>query len=365
MSRFDRYVLREIAVPLAFSVGFVVFVVFLFQIQRLAGAAVGFGLTGEDVLVIMVSALPPFLVPAIPIAFLLSTLIGLGRLSSDLELTAMRAAGASGLRIARVPVVFGAVVSALCLPLSLYGAPLGMQMLYDRLIDVGLRNVTGAIRPGVFNEQFAGVALYAGGRREGALTDVLLFDERDPAQPVLLVASTGRLTPHGDRNVLIGLEDGEIHLGAGTDRDSYDRVSFESATLGIDTNRELQQRTRFVGELGRLDSEQILARAAMHGPKHPLGRRVEKTYWRRFAFPAMALVFAVLATAIALGGHPDARARSAILALLSVVGYYMLIRIGDVMAVRYEHTIWLAAFGPNLLMLGVGVFALTRAGRPR
>ena len=54
-----------------------------------------------------------------------------------------------------------------------------------------------------------------------------------------------------------------------------------------------------------------------------------------------------------------------ILALLSVVGYYMMIRIGDVMAVRFEHTVWVAAFGPNLVMLGVGLWSLSKAGRPR
>src|SRR5438105_1732409 len=100
ISRIDRYLFREIVLPLAISAALVVLAVFLFQARRLATAALGLGLTLEDAVVIFLSALPPFLMLAIPIAYLLSVLVGLGRLSADLEITALKAAGASPMRIA-------------------------------------------------------------------------------------------------------------------------------------------------------------------------------------------------------------------------------------------------------------------------
>src|SRR5438105_15505576 len=100
LSKIDRYLAREILFPLAISAALVVLAVFLFQARRLATAALGLGLTLEDAVVIFVSALPPFLMLAIPIAYLLSVLVGLGRMSGDLEITALKAAGASPMRIA-------------------------------------------------------------------------------------------------------------------------------------------------------------------------------------------------------------------------------------------------------------------------
>jgi len=366
VGRIDRYILREILIPFLFSVGFVVFVVFLIQMQRIATAAVGFGLTGEDVLIIFLAALPPFLVLAIPIAYMLAILIGMGRLAQDLELIALKSAGMSPLRLARGPIALGVLISALCVPLALHGEPHGLNLLYKRLIDVGLRNITSAIRPGVFNTGFQKIALYANDQdKSGTLLDVLVSDERDPNQPIMLTAARGSLLPQSAKEISLNLKDGEIHLGIGSSQEKYDLVRFEKASLGIDAARELNERTRFVSEIGRLTSAQMLARIQQLGPESKLGRRIEKTYWRRFAFPAMAFVFGIIGIAIILTGGPTARARNALWAVGAVVGYYVLTRVGDYAVVQYPQTPFWAAFGPNLIVLICGFAALLTSGRAR
>ena len=74
--------------------------------------------------------------------------VALGRLAQDLELVALRAAGASSLRIAKVPLLLGVLVTALGLPLAHFAEPYGLQALQRRLVDVGLRNHTRAWRTG-------------------------------------------------------------------------------------------------------------------------------------------------------------------------------------------------------------------------
>src|SRR5689334_21964799 len=103
LARIDRYLLREIALPFLISIALVVVAMFLLQARRLAAAALGMGLSIEDAGIIFASALPPFLIQAVPVAYLLSVLVGLGRMASDLELTALRSTGASPFRIARMP----------------------------------------------------------------------------------------------------------------------------------------------------------------------------------------------------------------------------------------------------------------------
>lgn len=366
LSRLDRYLLRETLVPFAFSVAFAVLAVFLFQAQRLIGAAVGLGLTIGDALVIFGAALPPFLVLAIPMAYLLSVMVGLGRLSADRELIALRAAGASPLRIARAPVIAGLAVSFLAVPIAHLGEPYGMRLLYQQLVGVGLRNISGAIQPGVFNEELAGIALYAAGRApDGRLTDVLLFDERDPEQPILIVAARGSLEPQDARSLVFSLENGEIHLGQGEDRDRYERVRFERAHLGIDAGKEMWQRTKLVSDISQMTSAEMVKEAERRGPGDRYGRRVKKAYWRRWSLPLMAFVFGILAAAITLGTKSEARARGAVLALLGLVGYYVLLRIGDWLVVQYPGTPALAAWGPNLITLLFAAIALARSGRPR
>lgn len=365
MSRADRYVLREILIPLIVSVVAVVALVFLFQARRLMGAALGLGLRLEDAAVIFVSALPPFLVLAVPIAYLLAVLVGLGRLSQDREIIALRAAGASPWRLARMPLFLGVVVSLGCLPIAMYGEPVGLRMLHERLVDVSLRNLTGAIRPGVFNEDFKGSAVYASERTDdGRLQDVFVFDERDPERPMLVVSERGGFTVFED-GIVFELEGGEMHLGEPGGADTYDRMRFDRAELGLDAAQELARRTKFVSPIGRMSGPEMRAFARKAKLTTPLGRRVEKTYWRRYAFPAMAFVFGLVAAAIALSGGPRARARNAILGVLTVVLYYALTRVADIVVVKYDDTPFLGAWVPNLMMLAIGAWALVRGGRPK
>ncbi len=365
MSRADRYLLREIAIPLLVGVVAVAMVVFLFQARRLAGAALGLGLRLDDVAVIFFSALPPFLVLAIPIAYLLAVLVGLGRLAQDRELIALRAAGASPWRLARVPIALGVTVSLATLPIAMFGEPYGLRMLHRRLVDVGLRNLTRAIQPGVFNEDFEGSAVYAARRHDdGTLEDVVVFDERNADGPVLVVSSRGQFTIDAQK-IEFSLADGEMHLGVAGTADRYDRLAFDEVTMGVDVSDDLFRRARFVSMLGQMTGPQLKAAAYDAKLSTPLGRRILKQYWRRFAFPSMALVFGLIGAAIALSGGPRTRARNAILGVGAVLGYYLLTRVADIVVIKYGGTSFAGAWLPNLLALAVGAWGLGRSGRPR
>jgi lipopolysaccharide export system permease protein len=364
--RIDRYLFREIVLPLAVSLALVVLAVFLFQARRLATAALGLGLTIEDAIVIFVSALPPFLMLAVPIAYLLSVLVGFGRLSGDVEITALKAAGASPMRLSRIPIVAGLLVSLVALPIAIFGEPYGLRTLHERLVDVGLRNLTRAIRPGVFNEDFRGSAIYARKTDEnGRLIDVLLYDERDPEHAVLLAAKSGVFDTQQSKSIVLDLDDGEMHLGNATSTEHYDRIRFDHAHLGLDAEQEIFRRTEFVSILGRMTMSDMRTEIERQKPTDPqLSRRIEKMYWRRFAFPSMALVLGVVGAAIALTGKPRSRARSAVLGMIAVIGYYLLTRVGDFLVVQYEGTAFWCAWVPNLVVLAIGVLWLRRAGRP-
>lgn len=366
MTRVDRYLFREIALPFVVSVALVVTSVFLLQARRLATAALGFGLQLEDAAIIFVSALPPFLIMAIPIAYLLSVLVGFGRLAGDNELVALRGAGAGPFRIARVPLVLGLLVSLGTVPIAVFGEPYGLRLLHSRLIEVGMKNLTGAIRPGVFNEDFRGSAVYARSRgADGKLSGVMLYDERDEHRAMLITAHAGTFRSTQDIGVQFELEDGEIHLGQTSTASRYERVRFERAQLGLDAAKELSRRTQWVSIVGRMTNEEMLEQVRAIDPADPLGRRIEKTYWRRFAFPSMAFVLGAIGAAIALTGKPRSRARNAVLGMAAVVFYYALTRIADFLVVQFTGTPFVMAWAPNVLVLAIGLVWIARSGKGR
>ncbi len=116
MRLLDRYLLRELLVPLFFCLGFLVVFVVAFslfgELNRYQENKLGVG----DVLELYVTRIPGDLVLVMPIALLLALLYALTNHARHNELTAMRAAGVSLVR--------------LCLPYLAVGLALGGIIFY-------------------------------------------------------------------------------------------------------------------------------------------------------------------------------------------------------------------------------------------
>ncbi len=361
--RLHRHLFVSVARPFILGIGLLVLVVFLFQARRLAQASFGLGVTLSDLAVIFASALLPFMVFAIPLAVLFGVLIGLHQRHRHGELDAWRASGTSIWQLSLPALALGAIVSLVSLPLSLFGEPVGLTALHERLIAVGLANLSQAVRPGIITEDFAGSAIYAGSKDEdGSLRDLVVFDERKPERATVALAERGIMKRQG-RNLNFELEQGELLLRSASQVARYERLRFGKASFGLNTEDELLRRTRFVSPLGMVMPDELLALAARQEPGSAFGRRVEKVYWRRYGLASMAFIFALLGTAIVLSGRPHHRMRSAVWGLGAVLGYYILSRIADWMEVQMSSGAIVGALAPNFVLLVVGVVILARANR--
>ena len=101
MNLLFRLVARELLGPFLFGLG--AFTILFFAVESLSGVArmvleskLGLSLIAEY----MANRLPQVIIFTCPMAVLLASLMAMGRLSGDSELTALKAAGISFLRIA-------------------------------------------------------------------------------------------------------------------------------------------------------------------------------------------------------------------------------------------------------------------------
>src|SRR5689334_5248629 len=90
-----RYILREVMHPFMGAAIFFLFVLMMFQVIRLADFFVLHNVSGYMILSLMSYMALTFTPVIFPIAFLLAVLMGFGRLSTDSEVLAIRAAGVS------------------------------------------------------------------------------------------------------------------------------------------------------------------------------------------------------------------------------------------------------------------------------
>jgi lipopolysaccharide export system permease protein len=127
MTRLDRYIIRHIlgltAIVALALLAIHTFVTFVAELDEAGQGGFGYRELVQYTLWLM----PTGLYILLPIVAMLGTLLGLGTLASQSELTAMRAAGVSLLRIGTATLGAGVVLGVLCIAVGDYLAPYGQQ----------------------------------------------------------------------------------------------------------------------------------------------------------------------------------------------------------------------------------------------
>src|ERR1700745_3883703 len=123
MRIFTRYILREVTSHALLGGVLFTFVLFMRDLGHILELIVRDSASFSDVLRIFAYLLPNFLIVTIPMAVLVGILLGLSRLASDSEITAMRASGMGVGYFVRVASIVAVGGTLLGLVNSLYVAP--------------------------------------------------------------------------------------------------------------------------------------------------------------------------------------------------------------------------------------------------
>lgn len=359
MTTLDRYLLREIAVPLLVGLGLFVVVLVFAQVLTISDAITGLGISGADLLMALTYSLPPLLGLLLPVSLLFATLLAIGRWSTDRELIAMSASGVSPYRLLRVPIAMALILGAVSAVSMAWGEAWGIRGLRNLMSKSAQRALASGVRPGEFHEWLPGVTFMARDTREGQMQEVIFADLRDPERPLVVAAKEGTVKVGEEaRDIVFDLRDGAIVL-RNKDDSGQRIVHFEQSLYRLDV-------ARLVGNKGKNLSrvqEKSLAELAHESRTDPdPSKRAQYTVvmHRRFAIPMATLVFAVLAVPLAAGGGGAARARGFLMSAVLVGGYYYVGRVAELAARAGNFDPVLAAWLPNGVGVVLGAVLLVR-----
>ncbi len=162
MRLITRTIFREIFVTALLGAALFTFVLFLQQAGKLFEFLVRTSGPPKTVAYLFALVLPVMLPFAIPLGVLIGTLVTLSRMSTDGEITAMRAAGVPGRRVVPAIVMFGFLAMCCAAAASLWLTPWSLRE------ELRVKNIliaselTADVQPRVFEEQFPNKVLYIG-----------------------------------------------------------------------------------------------------------------------------------------------------------------------------------------------------------
>lgn len=172
----DRHVLIETAITSIVATSAFVFVMVAGNVLQQVAGAVAAGRVSTLQGIELIGLLFPGVIPyALPMGVLTGFLIAFGRMSSQNEITAMKAGGIKLLRIAQPALILAAGFTLLAAWLNLEIAPRANTEYRRLLIGSARENPASIITPGELNRKFKGLVIRAGSRDGDVLKDFWLW----------------------------------------------------------------------------------------------------------------------------------------------------------------------------------------------
>ncbi len=194
MKIIHKYVLREHAGPLVFSLSALTSLLLLNYIAKQFGNLVGKGLSWTVIAEFFGLSVPFTLAMTLPMAVLVSTLYAFSRLAAENEITALKASGVSLARLT-IPVLMAAgVLSILMVLFNDQVLPRANHRLRTLQGDIARKKPTFALREQVINEVSPGRLFLRAGHLDeftNRMREVTIYDMGDPLRRRTIYADSG------------------------------------------------------------------------------------------------------------------------------------------------------------------------------
>jgi LPS export ABC transporter permease LptG len=381
----DRYIARELVSPFAFGCALLTFFLVIDRIYHLTDLVITKGVPFFLVMQLLVFMLPSFLAHTFPMALLVAVLLAGGRLASDLEIVAFKAAGVSALRLFRPVMAAALLVTGVTAWLTLVVNPAANGEFNRQLFRILQARAVSGLQERIFNSTFGDLTIYVEdvSASQVALRGLLVSDERDPTLSRIISSREGRLlTDEANRRITLRMMNGAVNEAdivpvdvpktmvdtptptsgaAGASRYRYTRFDIYDMSLSVDSPLKGAPRVEKPEKdlsLGELDAKIAEYRSDPHS-RAPF--EVERH--KRYALPMAALVFGLVAFPLAIRSHRGGRSIALVGSLAILVTYYLLMTSLEGAALRARIPAIVAIWAPNVLFGVTGLTLLIATAR--
>ncbi|MDF1696209.1 MAG: LptF/LptG family permease [Saprospiraceae bacterium] len=213
LKKIDQLVLRSYLGPYMLSFFIAQFVLVMQFLWKHIDDILGKGFSIID-LIELISYFAITQIPmALPIAILLSSVMVMGNMSERYELSSMKSAGISLVRVMRSSIILALATASLSLFASNYLKPSAQLQFKKRMLAIKSQKPSLALEEKIFNRDFSGYSIRVNekGKDDESIEDVFIYDHTmsDKSLMNLTKANTGRMYNDSEGGLFImELKDG-------------------------------------------------------------------------------------------------------------------------------------------------------------
>lgn len=357
----DRYVLKEMLEPFLFGMAFFVAIWLIDLMMELINLIFSKGVPIRVVFMFFVYSLPPTLVISFPMALLLSNLVAFGRMSSDSEITALKAGGYSFYRIVTPAILAGIFITFLTLLFNERLVPVANEkftVLFRR--EVTLKRPLPVIAENRFFDAGPGMKFYVRNydKETEHMYGVVMYEGQPRGFPRVIEAEKAKIS-EGACYFWNG-RISDIHRTGEDKNYTY----FEKMEYPIDThyvNPEHVPDSKNPRTMNLRELYDFIVDAQERGISQRVITQHWIEFWSKTSIPFAALIFVLIGAPL---GSQTTRSGTGIGIGMSVVIiflYYVLFAAGKAFANGGYMSPFFGVWFPNFIVGGVGLVLIFKA----
>ncbi|MEO8724761.1 MAG: LPS export ABC transporter permease LptF [Acidobacteriaceae bacterium] len=360
-----RYILREVVSHAALGLALFTFVIFMRDVGHILDLVVRNSAPVPSIAEIIFLTLPTAFTVTIPMAVLLGILIGLSRLASDSEITAMRASGIGVASFVRIVMLFAVVALGFSIYNNLSLAPRSAAALEKLQASLRSSQAPFEVQPRVFYEDFKNYVLYvqdtatSGG--DAIWKNVFLADLTDPQAPKVTLAKEAVVLNESQDTLRVHLIDGAQHQVEPRNPRQYQITSFNQTDAPISLPQAEPRTAPELAPVSQLSTSQLWKLA--HSPEGFKARWYSTEFHRRFAPTLACIVFALVAIPLGMSSKRGGKSGGFVLTIALVFAYYVIYLIGVALARQGKVPAVVGVWSADIIFALCGFWLLYRANR--
>ena len=351
----DRYIISEVLSFVTLTASALTIMLIVRTLFELTDMLINERVAWPYIIKLLVYRLPAFLILTFPMSLLASSELAIGRLSTDSEITAMRAGGISLRRMAIPFVIAALVVSILSFVINDYIVPEANYHYHNIIHEIAQKKDPSCIRQNVFFRDAENRYFYVNrfDEKNMIMRDIIVYEFTGEESLRTITAKEGTWVADTWK-----LENGTIYNNHEGEEGVYE-MSF--ATLDIILKEDLQKFFKTQRTPQEMSSKELRQHIDILQQAGVDTKSFEVYLYMKYSVPLSGLIFVLLGVPLGLRVKRGSKATGIIISIVLVFIYY--ISVSTIRSFGRGGTIIpvLAAWLPNIIFAILGIILIFKA----
>jgi len=350
------YLLKEIFTMFLLSLLIFTFVLVAGNLIKLADLVINKGIDIALVGKLFLFLIPFLLSYTIPMSALSATLLVFGRLSSDNEITAMRANGINLYKLTSPLIIAGLVLSLFSIILNDRILPESHFASRKIVKNIGVKTPSAYLESGTFIKTFKDYIIFIHKIDKNKLTGIRIYQLQEGRPTRTIIAKKGEFIGLENQNaVKLKLVDGTSDEPNPKNPMHFYKLNFKTYYLTLNVDADLTSGDYIQKKPKEMNFHEIKTEIKRLGHYHIDTPALIAEFHRKISISFATFVFIIIGVSIGIFTKRGEKTVQFAIALAVIVIYYLLMASGMAISLKGTEPIWLWMYLPNAILAIVGI----------